>query len=41
MQQDVEWDWGDGQARALERLKHAVTTMSVLIYYSLDDEVTM
>ena len=41
MQQDVEWDWGDGQARALERLKHAVTTTPVLRYYSLDDEVTV
>ena len=41
MQQDVEWDWGDGQARALERLKHAVTTTPVLRCYSLDDEVTV
>ena len=41
MQQDVEWDWGDVQARAFERLKHAVTTTPVLRYYNLGDEVTV
>ena len=29
------------QARAFERLKHAVTTTPVLRYYNLDDEVTV
>ena len=41
MQQDVEWDWGDVEARAFERLKHAVTFTPVLRYYNLDDEVTV
>ena len=40
-QQDVEWVWGDEQARALDRLKAAVTSTPVLRYYNLKDEVTL
>lgn len=40
-QQDVEWDWGDEQARALDRLKDSVTRTPVLRYYNLEDEVTI
>ena len=40
-QHDVEWSWEDGQARALDQLKDAVTRTPVLRYYNLEDEVTL
>lgn len=40
-QQDTEWTWDQAQQGALHTLKKAVTSIPVLRYYNLRDEVTL
>ena len=39
--QDTDWTWGPAQKKAFKQVKDAVSSVPVLRYNSLDDEVTL
>ena len=39
--QDADWTWGPAQKKAFKQVKDAVSSVPVLRYNSLDDEVTL
>lgn len=39
--QNAEWIWSDSQEKAWNDIKTAITQAPVLLYYSLNDEVTL